>query len=151
MSEDTQTRDEALEQARHALRAAGWSEREGMGFSAHVGPIWSRQEGEAWAYGLLTGPQHANRAGLVHGGLIATLMDQGLSAIAWEAVQRQPCVTVQLDTHYLAAARPGQFLEARGRVTRVTASLVFVQGEITAEGEVVSSGMAILKRVRARG
>jgi len=151
MSEHTQQHDDASAEARDALRAAGWAEREGMGFSAHVGPIWSRQEGDAWAYGLLTGPQHANRAGLVHGGLIATLMDQGLSAIAWEAVQRQPCVTVQLDTHYLSAARPGQFLEARGRVTRVTASLVFVQGEITADGQAVSSGVAILKRIRQRG
>ncbi|MDQ8033688.1 phenylacetic acid degradation protein [Bordetella genomosp. 1] len=132
-----------------ALRDAGWTERAGQGFSAHVGPIWTRREDGHWAYGLLTGPQHANIAGLVHGGLIATLMDQGLSAIAWEHVSRQPCVTVQLDTQYLTAARPGQFLEARGRVSRATSSLVFVQGEITAGDDTIAAGMAILKRMRA--
>lgn len=89
------------------LREAGWGERRGMGFSALVGPLWSRREGDGWAYGLLTGEQHANQAGLVHGGLLATLMDQALSAVAWEALQRQPCVTVQLDTHYLALPVPG--------------------------------------------
>ncbi|AKQ55829.1 PaaI family thioesterase [Bordetella hinzii] len=130
------------------LREAGWGERRGMGFSALVGPLWSRREGDGWAYGLLTGEQHANQAGLVHGGLLATLMDQALSAVAWEALQRQPCVTVQLDTHYLAAARPGQFLEARGTVLRATSSLVFVQGDIRVGAAVMASGQAVLKRVR---
>lgn len=132
-----------------ALRDAGWSERAGQGFSALVGPIWSRREDDSWAYGLLTGEAHSNRAGLVHGGLIATLMDQALTALAWEAVERQPCVTVQLDTQYMAAARPGQFLEARGRVLRATASLVFVQGEISVGPSVIASGQAVLKRIRA--
>lgn len=131
------------------LRELGWSERVGQGFSAHVGPLWTRREGDGWAYGLLTGEQHANRAGLVHGGLIATLMDQAVSAVAWEAVSRQPCVTVQLDTHYLAAARPGAFLEARAKVLKVTASLVFVSGEIQAAEAMVASGQSVLKRMRA--
>jgi len=131
------------------LREQGWSERAGQGFSGLVGPLWTRREGEDWAYGLLTGEQHANRAGLVHGGLIATLMDQAVSAVGWETVSRQPCVTVQLDTHYLAAARPGEFLEARAKVLKVTASLVFLSGEIRAGDAMVASGQGVLKRMRA--
>lgn len=131
------------------LREHGWSERAGHGFSGLVGPLWTRREGDDWAYGLLTGEQHANRAELVHGGLIATLMDQAISAVGWEAVSRQPCVTVQLDTHYLAAARPGEFLEARAKVLKVTAGLVFLSGEIRAGDGMVASGQGVLKRMRA--
>jgi uncharacterized protein (TIGR00369 family) len=131
------------------LQEQGWGERAGHGFSGLVGPIWTRREGDEWAYGLLTGEQHANRAGLVHGGLIATLMDQAVSAVAWESVSRQPCVTVQLDTHYLAAARPGAFLEARAKVLKVTASMVFLSGEIRVKDEMVASGQAVMKRMRA--
>lgn len=130
-----------------ALRDDGWRERTSQGFSALIGPIWSRREESVWAYGVLTGDQHANPMGLVHGGLIATLMDQTVSIAAWEALSREPCVTVQLDMHCLAAARPGQFLGARARVLRATKSLVFVQGEISSGETLISSGQAVMKRV----
>lgn len=71
-----------------ALRDAGWRERTSQGFSALVGPIWSRR-----------------------------------------------------------AARPGQFLEARARVLRATKNLVFMQGEVSAGGTLISSGQAVMKRV----
>ena len=61
-----------------SLREAGWRERTSQGFSALVGPIWSRREEDAWVLGVLTGDQHANVMGIVHGGLIATLMDQAV-------------------------------------------------------------------------
>jgi hypothetical protein len=37
-----------------------------------------------------------------------------LCAVAWEATDRTPCVTVQLDTHFLALVRPGVLIETRG-------------------------------------
>jgi len=131
-----------------ALRDAGWRERVNQGFSALVGPIWSRHDEGAWTLGILVGDHHANVMGLAHGGLIATLMDQVVSVAAWEALSRMPCVTVQLDTHYLAAAQIGQFLEARASVQRVTKSLVFVRGEIYAGTNLIASGQAVLKQVR---
>lgn len=132
------------------LREGGWRERTNQGFSALVGPIWSRREKDAWMLGVLTGDQHANVMGIVHGGLIATLMDQVLSVAAWEALSRTPCVTVQLDMHCLAPAQVGQFLEARGQVLRMTNSLVFVRGEISAGSDLIASGQAVLKKVRGQ-
>ncbi|OZI16375.1 phenylacetic acid degradation protein [Bordetella genomosp. 7] len=133
------------------LQSEGWAPRTGKGFSQLVGPLWTRREADGWAYGLLASDAHANPAGLVHGGLIATLLDHALSTIAWDAMARQPCVTVQLDTHYLAAARPGQFLAVRGRVMRKTSSLVFMQGELQADGEIIASAQAMLKRTGSPG
>lgn len=131
------------------LQSEGWALRAGKGFSQLVGPLWARREGDGWAYGVLTGDMHANPAGIVHGGLIATLLDHALSSIAWEAASRAPCVTVQLDTHYLAAARPGKFLAVRGRVMRQTASLLFMHGELYADDELIASAQALLKRLRS--
>lgn len=136
-----------IQSTHEALAAAGWRARELPGFAGLVGPLWTRKEEKdaSWAYGILAGPAHLNPAGLVHGGLLTTLMDHALSAIGWEATGRRACVTVQLDTHFLAAAREGDFLIARGRVLRATASLLFMQGSIaTAETELVSAS-AILK------
>lgn len=132
-----------------AISAAGWQQRTLPGFVGLVGPLWTRKEEHSWAYGLLTTRDHLNPANLVHGGLLTTLIDHALSAIAWQALERRACVTVQLDTHFLAAAREGQFLEARGRVLKATSSLVFMQGQVSVAGLDVVSASAILKIVAA--
>lgn len=124
---------------------AGWKKRELEGFFGLVGPMWTRQEGEGWAYAFVAEAKHLNRAGVVHGGMLATLMDHALSAIAWEGSERRPCVTVQLDVQYLAPVLPGQLVEARGRVARRSSSLVFLQGNLLVKGEEVMTGSAILK------
>src|SRR5947208_3862273 len=98
--------------------ANGWKSRTFEGFFGLVGPLWTKKEGEGWAYGLLAEPRHANSAGVVHGGMLATMLDHALSIVGWEAQGRQRCVTIQLDTHFIAAVKPGQFVEARGRVVR---------------------------------
>lgn len=127
----------------------GWTQRPLDGFFSLVGPLWTRREGNAWAYGLLADARHGNRAGLVHGGMLMTLIDQAASAVAWEAVERQRCVTVQLDTHFVASARPGQFIEARSRVVRRTTELVFVQTSLTVEGKEIAVASGIMKVVRS--
>lgn len=127
------------------LNAGGWRQRSLPGFAGLVGPLLTRKEEGGWAYGLVATQQHTNPAGFVHGGLLTTLIDHALSAIAWEALERRPCVTVQLDTHFLSAAREGQFLEARGRVVRATSSLVFMQGCIAIAGSEIVIASAVLK------
>lgn len=133
-----------------SLAAEGWRQKALPGFAGLIGPLWARQEQDAWTYGVLATDQHLNPAGVVHGGLLTALLDHGLSAIAWEALGRKACVTVQLDTHFLAVARAGQFLQVRGRVERVTSSLVFVRGEVSVGGEVVATGVGVLKVLSGR-
>ncbi|NMK45132.1 PaaI family thioesterase [Achromobacter sp. Bel] len=128
-----------------SLIAEGWRQKSLQGFAGLIGPLWARKEGDGWAYGLLAGAAHLNPAGVVHGGLLTALLDHGLSAIAWEAMARRACVTVQLDTHFLMAARAGQFLEVRGRVLRATSCLVFMEGDVGVAGAAVATGVAVLK------
>lgn len=137
--------DTEQEHSSASLSASGWRERKLPGFAGLVGPLWMRKEEALWAYGLLATPEHTNPVGLVHGGLLTTLMDYALGAIAWEAVDRRACVTVQLDTHFVSAARPGQFLEARGRVVRATSSLVFLQGRVEVAGSEIIVASAVFK------
>lgn len=131
-----------------ALSAAGWRLRASPGYAGRFGPLWTLKEEAGWAYGVLATAEHLNPAGAVHGGVFASLLDHALSAIAWEALGRQPCVTVQLDTQFLQAAREGQFLEARGRVVQATGSLVFMHGTVRHAGQALCEGSAVLKRLR---
>ena len=80
-------------------------------------------------------------------GLLMTLIDHALSAIAWEDADRRPCVTIQIDVRFLNAVRPPALVEARGRVLRRTATLSFTEGELRVGADVVVTASAILKIV----
>ena len=127
--------------------AAGWKLRELPGFIGSVGPLWTKKEDDVWAYAIVSKPEHTNPAGIVHGGLLMTLLDHALSAIAWEDAGRRPCVTVQIDVRFLATVPLDRLVEARGRVVRRTTTLSFTEGNLTVDGEVVATASAILKIV----
>jgi acyl-coenzyme A thioesterase PaaI-like protein len=97
-----------------------------------LGIPWSKTVDGQRVYGLLTGPDHANLNGVVHGGVLMAFADHGLSFLAWEAAERAPCTTIQLNTHFLDAIEPGAFIVLRGEVTRRTRGLVFVRGVVAA-------------------
>jgi len=128
-----------------ALAGAGWRQRALQGFADRLGPLWTRREDAGWAYGVLPTREHLNPAGFVHGGALCALFDHMVSTVAWEAVGRRPCVTVQLSTQFLAPAREGEFLEARGRVRKVASTLVFMEGMIATGTRDLLAGTAVLK------
>ena len=118
--------------------AEGWRTLPGAPLPGGLGIPWARRVDDLWQYGLLTTPKHANNNGVVHGGVLMAFADHGLSFLAWEAAGRALCTTIQLNTHFLDAAKPGEFIQLRGEVTRRTQGLVFVRGMIGArDGEAV--------------
>lgn len=127
------------------LQALGWKQRELPGFAGRFGPLWTLKEDHGWAYGVLAQQEHLNPAGAVHGGALMSLLDHALSAIAWQLLDRRPCVTVQFDTQFLRAAAAGDFLIARGQLTHATGSLAFMRGSVSADDQVVLSGSAVIK------
>lgn len=127
------------------LQALGWKQRELPGFAGRFGPLWTLKEDHGWAYGVLAQQEHLNPAGAVHGGALTSLLDHTLSAIAWQLLDRRPCVTVQLDAQFLRAAAAGDFLVTRGQLTHATGSLAFMRGSVTVNDQVVLSGSAVMK------
>jgi uncharacterized protein (TIGR00369 family) len=112
--------------------AHGWRALRGASLPGGLGIPWARKVDDRWHYGLLTTPEHANPAGSVHGGVLMTFADHGLSFLAWEAAERASVTTIQLNTHFLDAIRPGEFIVMRGEVSHRTRGLVFVKGSVTA-------------------
>ncbi len=98
---------------------------------AAIGTPWRKRLGDRWLYGLVTRADHANPAGAVHGGILVAFADHTLGCYVEAAADGAPNVTIQLNTHFLAAVEPGSFVELRGEVTRATGSMVFVRGIIS--------------------
>jgi acyl-coenzyme A thioesterase PaaI-like protein len=110
----------------------GWRAMPAVAMPGNLGIPWARKHDGAWRYGLLTLADHNNGNGVVHGGVLMAFADHALSFYAWEAAERAPCTTIQLNTHFLDGVRPGEFIELRGEVTRRTRGLVFVRGVVGA-------------------
>jgi len=134
-----------MDMAPQQLESAGWKPRTLPGFIENAGPLWTRREADGWAYAFVCEARHLNPAQRVHGGALMTLLDHAISSVAWEATGRRPCVTLQLDSQFLAAVEAGQFAEARARVTHQTRGLVFMQGTVSVGAQDVLVAQAILK------
>lgn len=130
--------------------ADGWKKRGRQGFIAHTGPMWARDSGQGLEFGMLADVKHLNPAGVVHGGALTTLIDSAVSTVAWEAMGRVPCLTVQLDVHFMDAVRAGEFVVARAEVMRATAHLVFMRGTLVVGERAVVSATAVMKILKSQ-
>jgi uncharacterized protein (TIGR00369 family) len=90
---------------------------------------------------------HKNSNGVVHGSVIHALLD---SAMGWEcfrAAGRQPVATAEISVRFLRPVFDGR-LEARARVLHGGKRLLFVEGDVRRDGEVVAVGQASFVPVR---
>lgn len=90
-----------------------------------------------------TGLQHANRSGIVHGGVVLSLIDQaGAFAGLWCSVPGnvRRAVTVDLDCRFTGQVRSG-WLVAEGRVVSAGRSIFFCRTEVFDEaGRMIAFG-----------
>ncbi|WP_281411469.1 PaaI family thioesterase [Enterovirga aerilata] len=108
-----------------------------------------KREGEDRLYGFLAEARHLNRGGVVHGGMLMAFADQTLGMAASRANGGRRQVTVQLDTHFLATVRQGEFVVSHCTVERLTRSLVFMRCELKAGARTVATASGIWKLLGA--
>jgi uncharacterized protein (TIGR00369 family) len=83
-----------------------------------------------------------NRNGVVHGGVICTLMDEAIGWAAYNSLEEGgQVVTAELKINFLAAATSGT-LAGRGRVIRQGKHLIIGEGDIhDQEGRLLARGL----------
>ncbi len=95
--------------------------------------------------------RHLNRSGVVHGGLLATMLDNASGVTASLTVDpagRRPFVTLSLTTHFLAPAHEG-LLEARARVTGGGRRTLFIDAELhDGAGRLIATSCGVFKPAR---
>lgn len=95
-------------------------------------------------------PHHLNPGKIVHGGVLATLLDACIGlALRSKLGMSTEHVTIELDVHYLSPARTGALM-GRGRAVRVGGRVSYGEAELfTEDGTLVAKGTATFLIVQA--
>ena len=107
-------------------------------FIQHNGPLYLRHEGSVVQFGFRVERRHVNPMNNLHGGMMASFCDMLLPLSVHRksdqvADRFLPTISLQID--YLAPAPLGAWVQGEAEPLRVTRSLVFAQGLVTADGE----------------
>ena len=103
------------------------------------------QRGDSKArYELTVGPQHLNRRGVAHGGVIAGLLDAALgTAVVSGITQEEWCGTMELSIQFREPILQGP-ITAEGRMARRGRTAAFAEGEARdASGQVLATAHGV--------
>ena len=128
-----------------------WRDVRGEGYNALIGPIrFASLGGNQWCATVVLDARHINVGGVCHGGMLLSLADVAMGASTFAAGGGHPCATIQMDSHFLAAAKAGQRLLAVATQLRKVRELSFMQCEVWAEGRQVMRASGTWKYLASR-
>ncbi|WP_426304994.1 PaaI family thioesterase [Acidovorax facilis] len=122
----------------HAEIPSGFAPLQSGGpFIQHNGPLYLRHEGSVVQFGFRVERRHVNPMNNLHGGMMASFCDMLLPLSVHRKCDQVadrflPTISLQID--YLAPASLGAWVQGEAEPLRVTRSLVFAQGLVTADG-----------------
>lgn len=124
------------------------------GFSLLTGyRLLAWREGEAELV-LTVEEQHINRSGVLHGGMLSTLLDAACGyAGTYSADPEKPrrAFTLSLTCHFIKAALLGERLTAKGIKSGGGKSVFFARGELrNGAGELIGQGEGVFKYITPR-
>ena len=128
----------------------GWHRWAGTDpFEDATGPYYVARDEAGTVCGFRPGPGNCNGYGTIHGGSLMTFADFSLFMLGATQEEDINGVTVTMNSEFLGPAREGQLLLARGGRTGGGRSLVFVRGQITADGRAVMGFSGVIKRMKS--
>ena len=121
------------------------------GFMKHNGGILFKTISEnKYEFKAIIKENHLNRAGITHGGFLATLVDAGAGAAAHKVADPNPCVTISLELKFISKVKLGQELIGNTIIQKKTKSMVFLTCELTAEDKIVATASGVWKILNKR-
>ena len=116
-------------------------------FVAHLGIERRLSEGGLSELVLVPLPEHLNSFGVVHGGVLMTLLDVAMAAAARSLQAGMGVVTIEMKTSFLRPARGP--LSSAGRVVQRGTAMCFTEASISDQsGRVCARASGTFKYVR---
>jgi len=122
--------------------AAGWKRVKSPGFGDLIGPLWRQGDGR---FGFVATEKHLNLFGIVHGGMMATFVDQAMGMTALRANNDKKHATIELGVQFIGAVKLGEFVVADCEVARLTRSIIFMRCKVTVGTRTVGTASGVWK------
>lgn len=115
------------------------------GFIDRNGPYFVKTlEDGSFRYGFQTDAKHGNPNGIVHGGAVFTFVDTAFGHMVVHETGRF-CATLSITSEFIAATPVGAFVEAVGRIKKVTRTLVFADMDVMLDDKILMSATCVFK------
>lgn len=123
-----------------------WTPVENHGFMQLLGTIMTCDQ-DASKFRFLVRPEHVNRYGFAHGGMLMTLSDHAMAITARGDDTSRAATTVQFDMHFMRAVSVEDTIDITCHVGRQTRSLVFMEAKLSVRDKVVANAKGVWKIV----
>ncbi|KAJ5135749.1 uncharacterized protein N7515_005027 [Penicillium bovifimosum] len=92
--------------------------------------VFSERAGKSMVSLMYLGGDVCGHQGIIHGGLLATLLDEGLARCCFPALPNKVGVTANLNIDYRAPAMADQYVALRAETVKVEGRKAWVEGRI---------------------
>ena len=89
---------------------------------------------------------HLNKAGITHGGYIASIIDAGIVTGVHRANKNNIFVTISLDIKFIGPTKIGDEIIGKVKIEKITNSLVFASCKIESKNKIIAVGSGVWKR-----
>lgn len=96
---------------------------------------WNDANGQEMISVAYVGEDLCGHPGIVHGGLLATMLDEGLARCCFKALPHNIAVTANLNINYRKPTPAGSFLVLRAETTKVEGRKAWVKGRLELLGQ----------------
>ena len=106
-----------------------WRPHDDGTYVAGIGNVVERRRDDAIEIGLQTDDRHRNLSGIVHGGVVMTLIDRTVGINCREASPDARMATATLTVNFLRAVQVGDFLAVRCVLRKCGRKAIFADAE----------------------
>ena len=90
--------------------------------------------------------KHLNKAGITHGGYIASIIDVGGGSGAHRVSDNKVCVTISLDIKFIDSTKLGDEIIGNVIIQKVTKSLVFLICKLECNKKIIATASGVWKK-----
>ena len=119
------------------------------GFMKHNGGLLIKKLSETeYKFKTKVTSNHLNRAGITHGGYIASIIDAGSGSAAHKIAEDFPCVTISLEVKFLAPTKEGDEIYGISKISKKTKSMIFIVCNLECNGKIIATASGVWKILR---
>ena len=120
----------------------GWH----AGFDVLIGPMYYKKDSDnKFRFIAKILDKHLNAQGIAHGGFSMALADIFFGSVAFSACGKKSTSTISLNSNFVSPGLLDEIVECEATITKMTRSLIFVEGSIKSGEKTILSASGIWK------